>query len=129
MTLAYTRADVNGMAESFFKLTFSAPDADPARFRAILSEMSQDWYEGEGSQTVFKKNFTLVMLDMFLRGRQFEPASWEDSPEAREFATHSCHAWGGVIQEAWGTSDEDIAAAIAFGVQHFAPEAEADESS
>jgi hypothetical protein len=29
-----------------------------------------------------------------------------------------------VIQAAWGTSDDDIAAAIAFGVQHFAPETE-----
>jgi predicted unusual protein kinase regulating ubiquinone biosynthesis (AarF/ABC1/UbiB family) len=70
MTLAYTRADVNGMADSFFKLTFSSPDADPARFRAILAEMSQDWYEGEGSQTVFKKNFTLVMLDMLTLSRK-----------------------------------------------------------
>ena len=70
MTLAYTRADVNGMAESFFKLTTAEADADPARFRAILAEMSQDWYEGEGSQTVFKKNFTLVMLDMLTLSRK-----------------------------------------------------------
>jgi ubiquinone biosynthesis protein len=70
MTLAYTRADVTGMAESFFKLTTSEPDADPAAFRAILTEMSQDWYEGEGSQTVFKKNFTLVMLDMLTLSRK-----------------------------------------------------------
>ncbi len=70
MTLAYTRADVNGMAESFFKLTTSEPDADPAKFRSILAEMSQEWYEGEGSQTVFKKNFTLVMLDMLTLSRK-----------------------------------------------------------
>jgi ubiquinone biosynthesis protein len=70
MTLAYTRADVTGMAESFFKLTTSEPDADPAAFRAILTEMSQEWYEGEGSQTVFKKNFTLVMLDMLTLSRK-----------------------------------------------------------
>ncbi len=70
MTLAYTRADVDGMTEAFFKLTTSDPDADPARFRRELAELSQEWYEGEGSQTVFKKNFTLVMLDMLTLSRK-----------------------------------------------------------
>lgn len=70
MTLAYTRADVDGMAEAFFKLTTSDEDADPIRFRAALAELSQEWYEGEGSDTVFKKNFTLVMLDMLTLSRQ-----------------------------------------------------------
>src|SRR5262249_6062954 len=70
MTLAYTRADVDAMAEAFSKLTTSEPDADPAAFRARLAELSQDWYEGEGSQTTFKKNFTLVMLDMLTLSRQ-----------------------------------------------------------
>jgi ubiquinone biosynthesis protein len=70
MTLAYTRADVDGMAESFFKLTSSESDADPARFRAILAERSQEWFEGEGGGTVFKKNFTLVMFDMLTLSRK-----------------------------------------------------------
>jgi ubiquinone biosynthesis protein len=70
MTLAYTRADVEGMAEAFSKLTTSDPDADPVRFRTSLAEMSQEWYEGEGSNTVFKKNFTLVMLDMLTLSRK-----------------------------------------------------------
>ena len=70
MTLAYTRADISGMADSFFKLTTSDGDSDPALFRAILADMSQEWYEGEGSQTVFKKNFTLVMLDMLTLSRK-----------------------------------------------------------
>jgi len=70
MTLAYTRADVSGMADEFFKLTASEPDADPARFRTVLTELSQEWYEGEGTQTVFKKNFTLVMLDMLTLSRK-----------------------------------------------------------
>lgn len=70
MTLAYTRADVDAMAEAFFKLTTSDPDADPVRFRAELAELSQEWYEGEGSNTVFKKNFTLVMLDMLTLSRK-----------------------------------------------------------
>lgn len=70
MTLAYTRADVTGMADAFFRLTTAEPDADPARFRRVLAEMSHDWYEGEGTETVFKKNFTLVMLDMLTLSRQ-----------------------------------------------------------
>jgi ubiquinone biosynthesis protein len=70
MTLAYTRADVEGMAEAFFRLTKSEPDADPARFRRELAELSQEWYEGEGTATVFKKNFTLVMLDMLTLSRK-----------------------------------------------------------
>ena len=70
MTLAYTHADVTVMADEFFKLTWSEPDADPARFRSVLAELSQEWYEGEGAHTVFKKNFTLVMLDMLTASRQ-----------------------------------------------------------
>jgi ubiquinone biosynthesis protein len=70
MTLAYTRADVSGMADAFFKLTSSEPDADPRRFRTILAELSQEWYEGEGTETVFRKNFTLVMLDMLTLSRK-----------------------------------------------------------
>jgi len=70
MTLAYTRADIDGMVGAFSKLTTSDPDADPQRFRAALAEKSQDWYEGEGSATVFKKNFTLVMLDMLTLSRK-----------------------------------------------------------
>jgi ubiquinone biosynthesis protein len=70
MTLAYTRADVSGMADAFFRLTTAERDADPEQFRHALSEMSQQWYEGEGSDTVFKKNFTLVMLDMLTLSRK-----------------------------------------------------------
>ena len=72
-------------------------------------------------------DLALLGLDMFLREVPFDPATWEDTREAKEFATRSCHAWGHVIQTAWGTSDDDIAAAIAFGVQHFAPETGADD--
>ena len=67
-------------------------------------------------------DLTLLALDLFLLGVGIDPATWEDEPEAKAFATSSCRAWGSVIQAAWGTSDEDIKAAIAFGVQHFAPE-------
>jgi ubiquinone biosynthesis protein len=70
MTLAYTRADIDGMVDAFSKLTTRDPGADPLAFRASLAEKSQEWYEGEGSATVFKKNFTLVMLDMLTLSRK-----------------------------------------------------------
>ncbi|MGI5283601.1 hypothetical protein ACQEVF_09745 [Nonomuraea polychroma] len=66
-------------------------------------------------------DLTLLGLDLFLRGVTFDPATYEDTPEVKEFATAGCHAWGPAVQAAWGTSDDDIAAAVAFAVQHFAP--------
>lgn len=70
MTLAYTRADLDGMVDAFSKLTTSEPEADPARFREGLRELSEGWYEVDGGQTRFKKNFTLVMLDMLTLSRK-----------------------------------------------------------
>jgi ubiquinone biosynthesis protein len=70
MTLAYTRADIDGMVDAFSKLTTKDPGADPLQFRASLAEKSQEWYEGEGSATVFNNNFTLVMLDMLTLSRK-----------------------------------------------------------
>ncbi len=67
-------------------------------------------------------DLTLLGLDRFLTGMELDPATWEGTPQAKEFAARSCHAWGAVIQAAWGISDDDIAAAIAFAVQHFAPD-------
>jgi hypothetical protein len=63
----------------------------------------------------------LLGLGLFLRGAEIDPATWEGSPKAKEFAKGSRQAWGSVIQAPWGTSDEEIAPAVAFGVQHFAP--------
>lgn len=71
-------------------------------------------------------DLTLLCLDFFLHGVQFDPATWLDTPEGRNFAIRSCHVWGPVIQAAWATGDDDIAAAIAFAVQHFAPETNGD---
>ena len=64
MTLAYTRADVEGLTDTFFKLTRSDADSDPKLFRSLMNEVSEEWYGGEGADAIFRKNFTLVMLDM-----------------------------------------------------------------
>lgn len=64
MTLAYTRADVDGLTDTFFKLTRADADSDPALFRTLMADVSDGWYGGEGAEAVLRKNFTLVMLDM-----------------------------------------------------------------
>jgi ubiquinone biosynthesis protein len=66
LTLATTRADVDGMAGAFFTLARSAGDADPALFRRRLAEVSQDWYDIGRAGPVLKRNFTLVMYDMLI---------------------------------------------------------------
>jgi ubiquinone biosynthesis protein len=70
MTLAYTRGNVRGMADAYFKLVTYRADADPELFRRMLAETSQEWYEEQEGQTVFKKNFTLVMLDFLTLSRR-----------------------------------------------------------
>jgi uncharacterized protein YndB with AHSA1/START domain len=70
-------------------------------------------------------DISLLGLDLFLGGVDFDVATWEDTAEVTQFATHSCRAWGSAVQAAWGTSDEDIAAAVAFAQQHFAPQGDA----
>ena len=70
MTLAYARADVDALTDAFFKLTVTDAESDPGLFRRRLAELSQEWYEGEGTETVFLTNFTRVMLDMLVLCRQ-----------------------------------------------------------
>jgi uncharacterized protein YndB with AHSA1/START domain len=66
-------------------------------------------------------DITLLGLDRHLRGVPLDPATWESEPEVQQFGAGVCHAWGAVIQAAWGTSDDDIAAAVQMGVQQYAP--------
>lgn len=66
-------------------------------------------------------DIALLGLDLFLRGQQFDTATWEEKAEVREFAAGSCRAWARPIQDAWGTSDDELEAAVAFATAHFAP--------
>jgi uncharacterized protein YndB with AHSA1/START domain len=67
-------------------------------------------------------DLALLGLDLYLGGAALDPATWQDVPDVKQFASLSCHEWGSAIQAAWGTGDEDIAAAVAFAVAHFAPQ-------
>jgi uncharacterized protein YndB with AHSA1/START domain len=93
--------------------------ASPA---AIVDELVRTYGPGGTIGIGCGWDLALLGLGLFLHGVPFDPATWQDTPDGREFAVRSCHAWGPAIQTAWATSDEDVAAAIAFAVQHFAPE-------
>lgn len=66
-------------------------------------------------------DLALVGLGFELAGTDVAPG-WDATREAQRFAVRSCHAWGSVVQAAWDVSDEDTAAAVAFGVAQFAPD-------
>jgi predicted unusual protein kinase regulating ubiquinone biosynthesis (AarF/ABC1/UbiB family) len=69
LTLAYTRGDLGGMCEAFFKVSAIDRDSDTQRFRDGLKRLADDWYEMSGQRPRLRKNFTLVMLDMLRLSR------------------------------------------------------------
>jgi ubiquinone biosynthesis protein len=69
LTLAYTRGDLEGMCEAFFKVSALDRDSDPQRFRNGLKRLADGWYEMSGKRRRLRKNFTLVMLDMLRLSR------------------------------------------------------------
>ena len=46
MTLAYARADLDGMAEAFFRVSSFAPNADRGAFRRGLEQIGESWFSG-----------------------------------------------------------------------------------
>lgn len=69
LTLAYTRADLEGMCDAFFKVSELDRSSDPQGFREGLNRMADSWYELKGREHRLRKNFTLVMLDMLRLSR------------------------------------------------------------
>lgn len=102
---------------------FELEHASPAQ---IVDELVRTYGPGATIGIGCGWDLALLGLDMILNGVSFDVATAGDTPEVKEFATRSCHAWGPVVQAAWGTSDDDTAAAIAFAVQHFAPQTSGD---
>ncbi|MEU6788391.1 SRPBCC family protein [Nonomuraea angiospora] len=88
----------------------------------IVDEMARTYGPGATIGIGVGWDLALLGLDLFLRGVTFDPATWGDTPEAKEFGTAGCHDWGRAVQAAWGTGDDVLAAAVAFAVRHFAPE-------
>ena len=69
LTLAYTRGDLDGMCEAFFKVSAIDNNSDAQRFRNGLKRLADGWYETSGKRRRLRKNFTLVMLDMLRLSR------------------------------------------------------------
>ncbi|MFG1708526.1 SRPBCC family protein [Nonomuraea sp. M3C6] len=115
LTEVEVRLEPGGDGGTVLELEHAAP-------AAIVDEMVRMYGPGATIGIGCGWDLMLLGLDLFLRGVTFDPTTWEGTTEAKEFATASCHAWGPLVQAAWGTSDDDIAAAVTFAVQHYAPE-------
>jgi len=70
LTHAYTRGDINGMCESFFRCSAIGANADLEGFRDGLRRLSGEWYGTKRGERLLLKNFTLVMLDMLKLSRK-----------------------------------------------------------
>lgn len=71
LTLAYTRGDLEGMCEAFFRVSAMDSGSDPEGFRAGLKRFADGWYAASGGrERRLRKNFTLVMLDMLRLSRR-----------------------------------------------------------
>ncbi|PSL00230.1 uncharacterized protein YndB with AHSA1/START domain [Murinocardiopsis flavida] len=66
-------------------------------------------------------DLTLLALDRYLRGEEFDAATWTGAPQVREFIIGSIRAWAAVSQDVWGSTDEEIDAVVAFTIQQFVP--------
>jgi ubiquinone biosynthesis protein len=76
LTLAYTRGDLEGMCEAFFRIsvfeteTSAAREPEHVEHRERLKALAESWYERAGRERRLRKNFTLVMLDMLRLSRR-----------------------------------------------------------
>jgi ubiquinone biosynthesis protein len=70
LTLAYTRGDLEGMCEAFFRISVLDSETSQVRFREGLKIFAETWYETAGRERRLRKNFTLVMLDMLRLSRR-----------------------------------------------------------
>jgi len=113
-----TEVEVRLAAAEGDRTLFELEHASPAQ---MVDELVRAYGPGGTIGIGCGWDLALLGLDLVLHGVTFDAATWPETPEGREFATRSCRAWGPAIQAAWGTSDDDIAAAIAFAVGHFAP--------
>jgi hypothetical protein len=72
-------------------------------------------------------DLTLLGLGLHLAGESIgDPATWEETPEAREFATLSSNAWG-AASVAGGESPDAVATMVANTTAFYAPDRPAPE--
>jgi uncharacterized membrane protein YqjE len=66
MTLAYARGDIEGMCESFFRITTFDKNANTRNFHRQLKELSSGWYGIDETQSRLRKSITSIMLELLL---------------------------------------------------------------
>jgi ubiquinone biosynthesis protein len=71
MTLCYARGDLEGMCESFFKITTLDRNADLRGFRRGLSQAASGWYGDRDDESRLRKSITSIMLELLLLSRQY----------------------------------------------------------
>jgi uncharacterized protein YndB with AHSA1/START domain len=65
----------------------------------------------------------LMGLDLYLRGEApADPAAAASSPEVQEFSKQSAHAWSAAVASSGAAGADEIAAATAASIAHFAPD-------
>ena len=64
LTLAYTRGDLEGMCEAFFRVSKIDSSSNVNRFRKGIVREAESWYGNGDGELQLRKNFTRVMLDM-----------------------------------------------------------------
>lgn len=69
MTLAYTRGDLSGMCECFYKVSAMEENASRKAFRNGLDSLSRGWYASEGGRMRMRKSITAMMLDLLKLSR------------------------------------------------------------
>ena len=70
MTLACTRADLEGLCAAFFDISAVDANSDTLGFRRGIEAFSEKWFEVRGGEPQMRQNFTLVMLDMVKLSRR-----------------------------------------------------------
>ena len=66
-------------------------------------------------------------LDLFLRGEvSVDPVEAANSPEVQEFSKQSAYAWVAAVEASGTASADELAAAKAASLAHFAPDVAAD---
>lgn len=68
-------------------------------------------------------DLSLLGLGQYLRGRDADAVRREDAPRIREYALHSCRAWGAVSQRVWGIGADDLSTIVETAFRRVAPEA------
>lgn len=69
MTLAYTRGDLDGMCDSFFKVSAMDEQSDKMKFRSQLRHLARGWYTRDGEGVALRKSITAIMLELLTLSR------------------------------------------------------------